>query len=523
MNPLRSGTWCRRLLVATAVVASAATLGLEVALPRLLAPVFGSAHAVWTSVIAVVLSALAGGAFVAGRVVATRDLAEPFFMLTTCAGAAIVALPTYARCLLPLAVDTCAAWRLPMVCGILVSVAVLCGPALVCLGALPPLALRACVRQVGDVTRVAGWLSGLSTIGGLAGVLVVAFLLVPAHGVRHTVGVLGSALCAFGLAGSLWSRATARSTITSVCLTVGGVGSGLWHNPAADAPRLLAERDSVYAHLEVREVGAEPSRFPPGTRLLFADGGRALQSVRLPTPAVPAGYWSWLLTAPFFNEVPAVPRVMCVIGLGGGTVLTAARFLFGEQLIVEGAEPDADLMALARAYLGTEQARLIVPLDGRAALRHLHGPYDIVVVDAFQGSTYPPELATRQFFTQVVDRLTETGSVALNIVVDPSEPAVAAGIAASLQSTVASVHALHVPGTRNLVLVGTRARTRASRLGEHAARLAEASPQLAALLRAAAAHIVPTPAGEAALDDDDGRLEALQARVLWRRPEPRAR
>lgn len=111
------------------------------------------------------------------------------------------------------------------------------------------------------------------------------------------------------------------------------------------------------------------------------------------------------------------------IGLGGGrTAMYLHDFL--PRANVTCVELDPGVIALAQRHFGVRQGpRLrIVQRDGRIFANRDRARYDIILVDAYQGTLVPFHLVTREFFTILKNRLEPGGVVAQNISPDVLNP-----------------------------------------------------------------------------------------------------
>ena len=115
---------------------------------------------------------------------------------------------------------------------------------------------------------------------------------------------------------------------------------------------------------------------------------------------------------------PANERVR-VIHVGGGG-LSIPRYVEARrprtaQVVLE---PDAELTEQVRAQLPlTRHSGIKVrPVDGRTGIAQVPaGCADMVIVDAFSGASVPAELATEEFFTEVVRTLRNGGLTVMNL------------------------------------------------------------------------------------------------------------
>jgi spermidine synthase len=104
------------------------------------------------------------------------------------------------------------------------------------------------------------------------------------------------------------------------------------------------------------------------------------------------------------------------IGLGGGRI---ASYLhdFLPQARVTCVELDPGVVELAQAHFGVRPGpRLeLVTRDGRIYMARSREAFDIILVDAYQGTLVPFHLVTREFYTILKRRLAPGGAVAQNI------------------------------------------------------------------------------------------------------------
>lgn len=112
------------------------------------------------------------------------------------------------------------------------------------------------------------------------------------------------------------------------------------------------------------------------------------------------------------------PRAIRIaeIGLGGGRIASYVHD-FVTTSNVTCIELDPGVVELAQRYFGVRQdARLrIVTRDGRVFMNADRNAYDIIFVDAYQGTLVPFQLVTQEFYRILKRRLGPGGVVAQNI------------------------------------------------------------------------------------------------------------
>lgn len=104
------------------------------------------------------------------------------------------------------------------------------------------------------------------------------------------------------------------------------------------------------------------------------------------------------------------------IGLGGGRIATYLHD-FIPTSDVTCIELDPGVVELAQLHFGVRPGRRLhlVTRDGRVFMARSRATYDIIMVDAYQGTLVPFHLVTQEFYTILKRRLAAGGCVAQNI------------------------------------------------------------------------------------------------------------
>lgn len=119
-------------------------------------------------------------------------------------------------------------------------------------------------------------------------------------------------------------------------------------------------------------------------------------------------YWD------LFTPLPglfAKPRVL-MIGLGGGTIsrqITA----FYKDASIDAVEIDRCVAELASKHFDMGDANVIVA-DGAEFVKRAGSHYDLIILDAFEGSKVPEAFVNREFFEDAYKILSEDGMLAIN-------------------------------------------------------------------------------------------------------------
>lgn len=372
-------------------------LGLEIAGGQLLAAQFGASVYVWAGVISVFMMALSLGYFAGGAAADRWPTRGALAGLFVAAAAWIFVLRYHEAALQAIASRISDPRTGPLVAG----AAMFMVPSAL-LAAAGPFALRLSVSDLGRLGSAVGSVNALSSVGGIAGTMLAAFVLVPTLQDDRTIQVLAGSSAALALV------LAPGAAVRRLALTFGLIATMLVA-PAVRAPAaydLLYERQSLYHRIRV--VARGPARY-----LVFDRSFQGGMYVRDPY-ASPFAYTDYVHLAWVFQ--PAIRRVL-VIGLGAGAIPKRLRRDY-PRLTVDVVELDRTVRDVAvRFFAVKEDAGLRITIqDGRQYLLNIRTTYDVIVLDAYEANGIPFHLATREFFELVGAHLAPGGVVVANIV-----------------------------------------------------------------------------------------------------------
>ncbi len=406
-----AAAWRRRLLLPLAFTGGLASLGIEFAAARLLAPFFGQSLFIWGTLIGLILIYLTIGYYAGGRLADRRPDSRLLFQLTAAAALLTAAIPIVSRPILSLAQSGFAQVSVGLVLGSLLSVIVLFAAPVILLGMVSPFVIRLRIRELETAGNAAGAVYALSTLGSILGTFVPVFWLIPTYGTRPTIFILAFVLGAISAVG-LYEPGRRRLYLLIPALIVGlALLSGGAIRAAAYGTRVF-ETESAYNYIQVVQAGTE-------TQLLL-DEGSAVHSIYDPTSLYTHGYWDDVLLAPYFGS-GQVPRRIALVGLAGGTV--ARQFTAVDGAIpIDGVELDPKIVDVGRRYFDMTEPNLHVTVaDGRYWMATRVGRYDVILIDAYRQPYIPFYLTTREFFENAKAHLQPDGVLAINVGRTPTD------------------------------------------------------------------------------------------------------
>jgi spermidine synthase len=131
---------------------------------------------------------------------------------------------------------------------------------------------------------------------------------------------------------------------------------------------------------------------------------------------------------------------------------------------VDTVELDPVVVKVAKEYFKVAESPTlkIHNQDGRMFLKRTSETYDLIILDAYTksryGSSIPPHLTTREFFTLAGSHLSTNGVLAYNVIgnIQDSQPEIVGAIYRTLKEVFPQVYAFPASSSLNVVLVATK-------------------------------------------------------------------
>jgi len=390
-----------------------AVMVVEVLGTRLVAPFYGASLYVWSALILVTLVALALGYWVGGMWADKTPRLPVLLGIIAAAGFFILILPYIHKPVLLFF------GKMGLETGSLLSALIIFTLPMICLGMVSPFCVKLLSTGEEHLGLTVGSIYGVSTIGGVVGVLLSSFVLIPLVGVRRVFLVISIALLLLCLIGWILTRKKAGTAVAVILLIICGTAFAYTAPlPASNRMVLLDKIDSSYGELMVIDLGKNRCLMMDGVMQTAAFKDRKVK----PGEGLKHRYNMELL--PYYN--PDGHDVM-LVGLGGGLLvdlLSPYGFNF------DAVEIDPKVIEVARNYFNFD--RECVAGDGRYYLKTRDKKYDFIILDALQGESLSSYLFTKEMFELCKDRLGFGGILAINSLGLPGESRISDVIASTL-------------------------------------------------------------------------------------------
>ncbi len=179
--------------------------------------------------------------------------------------------------------------------------------------------------------------------------------------------------------------------------------------PTSAKAKILYETDSLYHHIVVRENSE-------GKRFLSFNRVRGDQSAVLPghPEVLTYGYTKTAFVALCFLEKE--PKQILYIGVGAGTMPAYTRLVY-PRVQMDLVEIDPEVTRVAKEYFDFKLDANMreSAADGRVFLRGNTRKYDFIFLDAYNDSSVPFHLTTKEFLQLCKEHLAPNGVLASNV------------------------------------------------------------------------------------------------------------
>ena len=274
-----------------------------------------------------------------------------------------------------------------------------------------PLSCR--TSRLDGVATSAGTIYAVSTLGSVAGTLLLGFFLFPVVGSREILIGLGIALLALAVAVAIYEqKRLGRAAAVLPCVLLAAIGIALLPQAIGagraytgeDALQIRSERESLYGWVRVIDQRERD------LRLLLSDAS-TIGAASITSGENRLSYQDIVQLIPAL--APNMTRAL-LIGLGAGHMATTLRDHYG--IVTDTLEIDPAVADAASEYFGFKPTGQAIVGDARYEIRRLTAPYDLIIHDCFTGGSEPAHLLTVETLSQLRGLLSDHGILALNFV-----------------------------------------------------------------------------------------------------------
>lgn len=369
----------------------------ELAAARILAPSIGSSTYVWTSVIGVIIAALAFGFYVGGKLADARDRSTDLIWLLLAAAYAVIWTLLFYPAMLVWITEGFSDVRLQGV----VAAALLFAPTSFLIGVTSPYLAKLNVRSLKTTGQHIASLDALNSVGGITGTFLTGFVLFGFVGSRQTFVVVVVLLLA-----ASWlvdPKHALRKRIGLSLLAL--IAAVLSLQPSSST----VDIDTATAHYQVASLSYSGDQI---TGLTTGPGG--IQSAVYESNDALV-FW-------YTNEMARIaqegkPKRILILGGGAFTLPQYLSNALPESQI-DVVEIDPGLEKISTDYFDFKHPPNVNLIfgDARSYLNTSNKTYDIILVDVYGDSMIPFTLMTKEYVKALEKRLAPDGRVVVNVI-----------------------------------------------------------------------------------------------------------
>jgi len=395
---------------ATAFVAGASVMIVELVGIRLFAPALGTSVIVWTCMIGIVMTSLSIGYFVGGNIASKKTTIHTLAYIVVLAGVLLLITTLIQESVLMLISRTMLLTKASIVSSI-----ILFGPVNVIFGMVSPIAVQLYFNTNKHAGASAGIIYAVSTLGSIAGTFSAGLFLIPAVGLFELLIILTCVLILNGAALLLFNTPKAKAYVFPVALLICGL---LWtqrevikaHAENGYHETIISDTNTLYNRITIWETqyAGDPIRvFMDWQSTMYTDPDRLHE--------LPIAYTRYYRLAEHF--MPGFKKTLA-LGGAGYTFPKYFQYKYPDKHI-DVVEIDPGMLPLAIEHFGFASGPNFtnITADARMYLNTTSKKYDAIYADAFSKDTVVPfHLTTKEALQEMHDVLTDNGVLIMNII-----------------------------------------------------------------------------------------------------------
>jgi predicted membrane-bound spermidine synthase len=379
------------------------SLGYEMVAGSIFETSFGSSKFVWGSVIGSILLGLSIGYYLGGRASETKYNNDNLMALLL----AILCLLIPTSGLLGSEIADILAITDGYTESLFPSLLLL-SPIAMMFGMIIPISVDIIKGNKGESS---GFIYSSNTFGGIIGIFIATFYLIPFQGIANTIllyTIISFLLCVY-----LYNNngITTTKMITSLILFLIIISFMTIGFQISETNTVASERGlNKQINIMDVQVGENTHRY-----MYFNNYNLAQSTIIKNQPNRLEGYTQYPLI-PYLNEDKINKSL--VLGGGGYIIPRAIHNISNTNITVIENDPLVREMAIEYMYYNPEEYPRINTIieDGREYIEKNNQKYDYILVDTFSSENVPSHMTTKEFYSQIKNDLSSDGYLMTNIV-----------------------------------------------------------------------------------------------------------
>jgi predicted membrane-bound spermidine synthase len=387
------------IFLALAFGSGFALMAYELVGARLLFPYIGGSTYVWTSVLSVIIFALAIGYHYGGKIADRRNREVDIAWLHLFAALAVVwtlfLTPPFLEVIHGMSLD-------PRLAGIIASL-FLFVPASVFLGMISPYLVKMSIHSLDTSGSSVAGLSSANAIGSILGTIIIGFVLFGYIGSRESLIILIILLIIMS-----WMSAPLIQTKKRLLCSIFIIFLGLIFLKTSTH---IISIDTALAHYQITE-GVYHEK---DTRFLITGPYGSQSAIHKDNPN-DILFW---YAQEIIRAIESHEKKDNILILGGGGY-TLSEYLARTypKSIIDTVEIDPKLIEIAKEYFDYDELPNAhnITGDARHFMNHTDAQYDIVIVDVFSDTNIPFFMVTNEYGNAIKKLLKKDGIALVNVI-----------------------------------------------------------------------------------------------------------
>jgi predicted membrane-bound spermidine synthase len=389
----------------TAGLAGACGMIIELVAVRIISPYYGSSYFIWTNLISIVLASLSAGYWFGGRIADRKNVLHTLITILFLLATFLFVTGVFHDHLLNLLSNI----HISDIYLSILAIFILFAPITFLTGFVVPLTIKAETQTVRVVGTLSGRIYAISTIGSIFGTFLAGYILIPFIPLSKIILTTSFFIYIWSLLlYIIFINKKIYMILFFIILYI-----LIFLLPKNNSRIILEDKNSLYGRIRIFQTADKRNG---REAIMLVTEKSAIQSLKYidGQESVFSPYIDIV-----YNDIKTCKPNSNVLMIGGGGYTLINPLLENSSIQVDVVEIDPLMTNLSARYfdLPINNDRLkIFHEDGRTYVSNTSKKYDVIVLDAFSGTTPPFHLTTEEFLQKTKQILQEDGFILINLV-----------------------------------------------------------------------------------------------------------
>lgn len=433
-----------KFLYLTIFLTGLSITAIELTISRIIAPYFGASILVWTNIIAIILSGLALGYYLGGKIADKYPQPKYLFYTIFSSGIILLIIPFLVK---PLASKilinpfTSQSSSLTILLASFLTIVILFMIPITLLAFTSPYIIKLTSKDNKTIGQTSGKVFSIGTIGSIIGTFLPALLFIPFLGSKQTILFFACLLIIISIIGLLKNKFKFASIIIlTIPLSLTNT------LPVKSNSHTILEKESPYQYIQVIQKDSK--------KYLLFNEGSGIQTPFNKKDILSYAYYDYYTPLPYLLPKKKKLNIL-ILGLAAGNMNNQYHHFFNKKyaLKIDGVEIDQNVIDIAKKHFHLNQENLnIYNQDARIFLKTTNEKYDLILMDIYKQHYLPEHMATTEFFSEIKQKLNKNGIFAINIISTSKKSQLFKSINNTIAKNFKKTYYLNIPNYLNYLV-----------------------------------------------------------------------